>query len=50
MKKDYIQPTMNVVKIKMQGHLLELSGTNATGLGDDHLDYESEGGNQEYAW
>ncbi len=47
-KKDYIQPTMIVVKIKMQGHLLIDSVTTS---GADGLDgYDDNGGNQEYAW
>ena len=34
-KKEYQKPTMNVVKLKTQAHILTVSQANATGLGED---------------
>ena len=50
MKKDYQKPTMNVVKMKMRSHLLNLSSTGATGLGEDTLTFDEKGGSQSSAW
>lgn len=48
-KKDYQKPTVKVVKLQHQNHLLTVSSTSTTGL-DRNLDYDSNGGDQEDAW
>ena len=42
-KKNYVQPTIEVVKIQLAG-MLAVSGTNTQGLGDDNLIYDENGG------
>ena len=42
-KKEYQKPTMNVVKLKTQAHLLNLSQANATGLGENEDLYYNKG-------
>ena len=44
-KKEYQNPTVNVVKIKTQDHILTVSNVKATGL-DDEL-YRGEDGDME---
>ncbi len=47
-KKEYMQPTTVVVKIQ---HSKMLCGSLRTsGLGDDNLGYDKNGGNQSDAW
>ena len=47
-KKTYMQPTTNVVKIQ---HSKMLCGSFRTsGLGDNGLGYDQNGGNQSNAW
>jgi len=48
-KKDYMQPTMNVEKIQ-DSQMLCFSNAQATGLDDDGLGYDKNGGNQANAW
>ena len=55
-KKDYMKPTMNVVQLKHQTHILagSLTGVSTSGLksndSDPDLDYDKYGDTQEYAW
>ena len=49
-KKDYMKPAMKVVRIKTQGHLLNISNTSTQGLSGDNLGYDKSGGNQGNAW
>ena len=48
-KKEYMQPTMTVVKIQ-HSQMLCISDAKANGLGSDGLDYDKNGGNQGNAW
>ena len=48
-KKEYMQPTMTVVKIQ-HSQMLCISDAKANGLGDDDLGYDKNGGNQGDAW
>lgn len=55
-KKDYMKPTMQVVKVQHQNHILagSLRNVKSSGLDseDDLLyeDYEGSGGDQGLAW
>ncbi len=51
MKKEYINPDMQVVVLQQQSALLagSLQGSNTTGL-DDDLNYDNTGGDQGNAW
>ena len=51
-KKDYKQPAMKVVTLQHQAHILagSVTSVSTTGLDDDILDYDSNGGNQGLAW
>lgn len=52
-KKEYMKPTMRVVKVQHQSHILagSLRSVKSSGLDDeDDLQYEGNGGNQGYAW
>jgi hypothetical protein len=42
-KKNYVQPTIEVVKIQLAG-MLAVSGTNTQGLDGDNLIYDENGG------
>ena len=50
-KKEYQKPTMNVVRLKTQHHLLIVSA-NSEGLGgSDKLNYDGDDADMdEYAW
>ena len=50
-KKDYMKPTMNVVQLKHQTHILagSVRSVSTSGL-DDDLGYDKDGGDQGYAW
>ena len=48
MKKNYIQPTILVVRIQHSG-VICVSQTSTTGL-DSNLNYDASGGNQGNAW
>jgi hypothetical protein len=41
-KKNYMQPTIQVVKIQTAG-MLAISGTQTEGLGGDNMDYDENG-------
>ena len=53
-KKDYMKPTMNVVQLKHQSHILagSLTDVSTSGLksndSDPDLDYDKNGGDQGY--
>ena len=47
MKKNYLQPTIQVVKIQTAG-MLAVSGTTTTG--GINLNYKKDGGDQGDAW
>ena len=47
-KKTYMQPTTNVVKIQHSKMLC--SSLHTSGLGDNGLGYDQNGGNQGNAW
>ena len=47
-KKIYQKPTTKVVILQRQPHLLSMS--NVTTSGADGLNYDDDGGNQEFAW
>ena len=51
MKKEYINPDMQVVVLQQQSALLagSLQESNTTGL-DDDLNYDNTGGDQGNAW
>ena len=56
-KKDYIQPTMRVVKLQHRSHILagslqsvQSSGLKSNESDPDPLEYDSSGGNQSNAW
>ena len=55
-KKEYMKPTMRVVKVQHQSHILagSLRSVKSSGLdNEDDLEYddfEGSGGNQGYAW
>ena len=50
-KKTYMQPTTNVVKVKHSKMLCSSpQGISTSGLGDNDLVYEQNGGNQGNAW
>ena len=49
-KKDYIQPTMKVVRIKTQALLVGISNTSTQGLDSKGLEFDKKGGNQGNAW
>ena len=50
-KKPYLRPTTNVVKVKIvQLVCASLRQVNSTGLDDDDLDYDENGGDQGSAW
>ncbi len=48
-KKDYMKPTMTVVKIQ-HSQMLCISDAKANGLGSDGLGYDKNGGDQGNAW
>ncbi len=48
-KKNYMQPTIQVVKIQTAG-MLALSDIDITGLDEDILEFEESGGDQIDAW
>ena len=48
-KKNYMQPTIQVVKIQTAG-MLALSDIDITGLDTDKLEFDDSGGEQEFAW
>ena len=48
-KKVYMQPTIKLDELDMEGQLLANS-VQTTGLGDDNLGYDKNGGNQGNAW
>ena len=50
-KKEYMKPTMQVVKVLHQSHLLagSLTSVQSSGL-DDDLEYNNTSGDQGYAW
>ena len=48
-KKIYMQPTIKLDELDMEGQLLANS-VQTTGLGDDNLGYDKKGGNQGNAW
>jgi hypothetical protein len=51
-KKDYIKPAMKVVQLQHHAHILagSLRGVSTSGLGDDGIGYDENGGNQGNAW
>ncbi len=51
-KKEYLKPTMHVVKIQQAKMLCgSLTGVKSSGLDDeDDLEYDDTSGNQGYAW
>ena len=52
-KKEYIKPTMRVVKLQHQSHILagSLRSVKSSGLdSEDDFEYDKNGGNQGYAW
>lgn len=51
-KKEYIMPTMQVIKFMHQSHILagSLQSVETTGLDDEILEYDNNGGNQGSAW
>ena len=52
-KKDYMKPTMNVVELRHQSHILagSLTSVKSSGLDTaDDLEYDNSGGDQGYAW
>ena len=50
-KKDYMKPTMKVVQLHHQTHILagSVRSVSTSGL-DDDLGYDENGGNQGSAW
>ena len=54
--KEYTKPTMQVVKVQHQSHILagSLRSVKSSGLDDEddllYDDFEGNGGNQGYAW
>ena len=51
MKKEYIQPNFNIVRLQHRNHLLSVSDIKTTSASDDvDLDYDKNGGNQGEAW
>lgn len=50
MKKEYIKPTCEVVEIKIQSFLINISNTKAEGLDDKKLDYYPDGDDPEDSW
>ena len=55
-KKDYIQPTMRVVKLQHRSHILAgspLQSVHSSGLNSgssEELQYDDRGGDQSNAW
>lgn len=52
-KKEYMQPTMQVVQIRQRSNmLLNISGVTTTKVKEDdpEFEYDRNGGDQEYAW
>ena len=55
-KKEYMKPTMRVVKVQHQSHILSgsLRSVKSSGLDSEndlqYDDFEGNGGNQGYAW
>ncbi|MBQ8065107.1 MAG: hypothetical protein IJ144_01515 [Prevotella sp.] len=55
-KKEYMKPTMRVVKVQHQSHILagSLRSVKSSGLDDEddllYDDLEGNGGDQGYAW
>ena len=55
-KKEYMMPTMQVIKFMHQSHILagSLQSVKTTGLDEEEeeedLEYDNNGGNQGYAW
>ena len=52
-KKEYMKPTMWVVKVQHQSHILagSLRSVKSSGLdNEDDLEYDDTSGNQGYAW
>ena len=52
-KKDYMKPTMKVVQLQHQSHILagSLTSVKSSGLDTENdLEYDNSGGNQGYAW
>lgn len=55
-KKEYMKPTMRVVKVQHQSHILagSLRSLKSSGLDSEndllYDDFEGNGGNQVYAW
>lgn len=50
MKKNYLQPTMQVVKFDSLPVLSPVSNATTSGLGDKNLIYDKNGGDQGDAW
>ena len=51
-KKEYMMPTMQVIQFMHQSHILagSLQSVETTGLDDEILEYDNNGGNQGSAW
>ena len=55
-KKDYIQPTMRVVKLQHRSHILAgstLQSVHSSGLNSNNSEellYDNQGGDQSNAW
>ena len=50
-KKPYLRPTANVVEVRIvQLVCASLRKVDSTGLDDDELDYDEDGGDQGSAW
>jgi hypothetical protein len=55
-KKEYMKPTLRVVKVQHQSHILlgSLQSVKSSGLDSEndlqYDDFEGKGGNQGYAW
>ena len=49
MKKEYIHPSISIVRLQHLHHLLIVSKVNTSG-DDVDLDYDKNGGNQGNAW
>ena len=50
MKKIYIKPACEVVEIKIQSFLIDISNTETKGLDKDDLDYDPNGDNPGNFW
>ena len=51
-KKKYLNPTIQIVQLKHQCQILagSLQSVKTTGLGEDDLGYDDDGGDQSDAW